>query len=254
MPLNDDETPGQSMKRIEAEVRGTASARPTMGGGYSGNVRLEGGPLSAMAMTSSEPTAGRPTMGGARVGAGPLGYSHIQPVGAPKPVRQVDVTIPFDADAYFGGSVASTPAGREYGLNVGKGDFNAYGTYNPSRRDLNAGFQFERRFAEGGPVYDANGILMMPGENEGVESPTYNAAANAIGNAGAAVGRPIVNILRGAAEVPGTVGDYFAAKAMQSLFAGAISDAFTLDQDINCDMAARIAYTMADAMLKAREQ
>jgi hypothetical protein len=51
-----------------------------------------------------------------------------------------------------------------------------------------------------------------------------------------------------------TLRDYFAAKAMQSLFAGAIADAFTLDQDINCDMAARIAYTMADAMLKAREQ
>jgi hypothetical protein len=51
-----------------------------------------------------------------------------------------------------------------------------------------------------------------------------------------------------------TMRDHFAAKAMQSLFAGAIADAFTLDQDINCDMAARIAYTMADAMLKAREQ
>jgi hypothetical protein len=51
-----------------------------------------------------------------------------------------------------------------------------------------------------------------------------------------------------------TLRDYFAAKAMQSLFAGAIADAFTLDQDINCDMAARIAYTMADAMLKERGQ
>ena len=51
-----------------------------------------------------------------------------------------------------------------------------------------------------------------------------------------------------------TLRDYFAAKAMQSLFAGAVTDAFTLDQDINCDMAARISYTMADAMLKAREQ
>ena len=59
----------------------------------------------------------------------------------------------------------------------------------------------------------------------------------------------------GVAEKGGmTLRDYFAAKAMQSLFAGAIADAFTLDQDINCDMAARIAYTMADAMLKAREQ
>jgi hypothetical protein len=51
-----------------------------------------------------------------------------------------------------------------------------------------------------------------------------------------------------------TLRDYFAAKAMQSLFAGAVTDAFTLDQDINCDMAARIAYTMADAMLKEREK
>ena len=49
-----------------------------------------------------------------------------------------------------------------------------------------------------------------------------------------------------------TLRDYFAAKAMQSLFAGAISEAFTLDQDINCDIAARISYTMADAMLKER--
>ena len=50
-----------------------------------------------------------------------------------------------------------------------------------------------------------------------------------------------------------TLRDYFAAKAMQSLFAGAVEDAVTLDQDINCDMAARIAYTMADAMLEARK-
>jgi DNA gyrase subunit A len=51
-----------------------------------------------------------------------------------------------------------------------------------------------------------------------------------------------------------TIRDYFAAKAMQSFFEAAVAEAFTLDQDINCDMAARIAYTMADAMLKAREQ
>jgi hypothetical protein len=59
----------------------------------------------------------------------------------------------------------------------------------------------------------------------------------------------------GVAEKSGmTLRDYFAAKAMQSFFEAAVAEAFTLDQDINCDMAARIAYTMADAMLKAREQ
>ena len=51
-----------------------------------------------------------------------------------------------------------------------------------------------------------------------------------------------------------TLRDYFAAKAMQSFFEAAVAEAFTLDQDINCDMAARISYTMADAMLKAREK
>jgi len=209
------------MKRIEAEVRGTASARPTMGGGYSGNVRLEGGPLSAMAMTSSEPTAGRPTMGGARVGAGPLGYSHIQPVGAPKPVRQVDVTIPFDADAYFGGSVASTPAGREYGLNVGKGDFNAYGTYNPSRRDLNAGFQFERRFNHGGPVHmEEGGPFEAPPLTIFRKSPPKEAPVGDVEKRGAvdnvpapeAYSRKFSETVR---EIPQGVIDYFKAKSEQ---------------------------------------
>ena len=51
-----------------------------------------------------------------------------------------------------------------------------------------------------------------------------------------------------------TMRDHFAGLAMQSLFEGAVMDAITLDEDIDCDMAAKIAYTMADAMLKAREK
>ena len=50
-----------------------------------------------------------------------------------------------------------------------------------------------------------------------------------------------------------TLRDYFAAKAMQALFTGAVMDGLTMNQDINCDKAAETAYTMADAMLKARE-
>ena len=46
--------------------------------------------------------------------------------------------------------------------------------------------------------------------------------------------------------------DYLAAKAMQAVFTGAIMDGLTMNQDIECDKLAMVAYTMADAMLKAR--
>jgi hypothetical protein len=50
-----------------------------------------------------------------------------------------------------------------------------------------------------------------------------------------------------------TMRDYFAAKAMQAMFTGAVIEAITMDQDIDCDKAAKTAYTMADAMLEARK-
>lgn len=50
-----------------------------------------------------------------------------------------------------------------------------------------------------------------------------------------------------------TLRDYFAAKAMQAVFTGAIMEGLTMNQDINCDKAAETAYKMADAMLKAGE-
>jgi hypothetical protein len=49
-----------------------------------------------------------------------------------------------------------------------------------------------------------------------------------------------------------TLRDYFAAKAMQAVFTGAVMEGLTMNQDINCDKAAETAYVMADAMLKAR--
>ena len=231
MPLNDDETPGQAMKRIEAEVRGTASAQRTSEG-YNANIRAQRGPLSAMVMSSGDPDSGAPQSYGLRGALGPISFTHTQPAAPVAPTRKIGVNVPFDADAYFGVSAAQTPGGRQYGVDVGtplpaprmpggrpyegaEGGVNLYGQYNPTRRDLNAGVEFERRFAEGGPVYDANGNLMMPGENEGVESPTYNAAANAIGNAGAAVGRPVVNVLRGLSEIPPTFGNYLAETAQK---------------------------------------
>lgn len=48
--------------------------------------------------------------------------------------------------------------------------------------------------------------------------------------------------------------DYFAAKAMQGVFIGSVMEAFSMDQDIDCDKVAKIAYTMASAMMKSRQE
>jgi hypothetical protein len=168
MPLNDDETPGQSMKRIEAEVRGIASAQRNTEG-YSANVGAQRGPLSAMVMSSGDSASGAPQSYGVRGTLGPVSFTHTQPAAPVAPSRKVGVNVPFDADAYFGVNAAQTPGGRQYGVDVGmplpaprapggrpyedaQGSVNAFGQYNPTRRDVAAGLQFERRFNNGGPV------------------------------------------------------------------------------------------------------
>ena len=51
-----------------------------------------------------------------------------------------------------------------------------------------------------------------------------------------------------------TLRDYFAAKAVAGMFYPAIVDSLQGDHDLNCDQLAGYAYTMADAMLKRREE
>jgi len=50
-----------------------------------------------------------------------------------------------------------------------------------------------------------------------------------------------------------TLRDYFAAKALTTMFYPAIMESIRTDVDLNCDKVAEFAYEMADAMLKARE-
>jgi hypothetical protein len=51
-----------------------------------------------------------------------------------------------------------------------------------------------------------------------------------------------------------TLRDYFAAKALTTMFYPAIMESIRTDVDLDCDRVAGFAYTMADAMLKARGQ
>lgn len=51
-----------------------------------------------------------------------------------------------------------------------------------------------------------------------------------------------------------TLRDWFAGKAMTTMFYPAIMESIRTDKDLNCDQVAAFAYLMADAMLKAREQ
>ena len=49
-----------------------------------------------------------------------------------------------------------------------------------------------------------------------------------------------------------TLRDYFAAKALTTMFYPAIMESIRTDVDLDCDRVAGFAYTMADAMLAAR--
>jgi hypothetical protein len=51
-----------------------------------------------------------------------------------------------------------------------------------------------------------------------------------------------------------TLRDYFAAKALTTMFYPAIMESIRTDVDLDCDRVAGFAYTMADAMLKVRGQ
>ncbi len=46
--------------------------------------------------------------------------------------------------------------------------------------------------------------------------------------------------------------DWFAGKAMTTMFYPAIMESIRTDKDLDCDQVAAFAYTMADALLKER--
>jgi hypothetical protein len=150
MPLEYDETPTEGMKRIEEAFSPTAGAGRSMEG-YSANVGGRRGPVSGNVMVAADPATGQPVMVGGRAQAGPISYQYNQPTfrGA-QGTQTVGATVPFDADAYFGVTAQQGPGGRAYGVNVGRGALNAYGQYNPQRRDLNIGGSYSTNFAEGG--------------------------------------------------------------------------------------------------------
>ena len=67
-------------------------------------------------------------------------------------------------------------------------------------------------------------------------------------------GGPAFPVKRQYFEYGMTLRDYFAAKAVAGMFYPAIADSLMGDHDLDCDQLATYAYTMADAMLKAREE
>jgi hypothetical protein len=71
-----------------------------------------------------------------------------------------------------------------------------------------------------------------------------------INNGGAAF--PLMRSINGSDGM--TLRDYFAAKALTTMFYPAIMESIRTDVDLDCDRVAGFAYTMADAMLKARGQ
>ena len=198
MPLEYDETPTEGMKRIEEAFSPTAGAGRSMEG-YNASIGARRGPISGNVMSAADPVTGQPVMVGGRAQVGPLSYQYNQPTqrGAPG-TQTVGATIPFDADAYFGATAQQGPGGRSYGINVGRGGFNAYGQYNPQRKDLNVGGSYQANFAEGGPVYDEMGNVIMGDSNTDYRGTPGYAAVEAASIGAENAARNYYNNLRNA--------------------------------------------------------
>jgi hypothetical protein len=216
MPRDFDETPTEGMKRIEQAFSPTAGAGRSMYG-YNAGIGARSGPLSGGLMAAGDPTTGQPVMVGGRALAGPLSYQYMQPTvqGVPG-THMVGVGgKPFDADAYFGLTAQQGGDGRSYGVNVGSGGLNAYGQYNPSRRDLNVGGSYQANFAGGGPVLPSSdpmgSFTGVEGiDQEGREPGMYERMADRLAGAGVTVGEPIRQAAMGISDVPGSIGSYIA--------------------------------------------
>ena len=189
------ETPTEGMKRIELEMQDRPNLNPgriaTGAGrsmeGYNASLGAQG-PLSAGLIGAGDPETGKPQMVGGRVQAGPLSYQYTQPTfkGAPAG-QQVGVSVPFDADSYFGVSAQQTPGqGRTYGANVGGDGWNVSGGYNPTSKSVNANVGYQANFAEGGPVYDELGNVAIGDNTDYREVPGYGAVEAASIGAGKA--------------------------------------------------------------------
>ena len=228
------ESPTEGMRRIERDLRskdfeyqeqprtqpnrlGSSAGRSL--DGYNVNVGAQG-PLSAGLIGAGDLETGKPQMVGGRVQAGPLSYQRMQPLerGAP-PSQQVGATMPFDADSYFGVTAQQTPGqGRTYGANVGGEGWGASVGYNPSTKAVNVGGGYQASFADGGPVYDELGNVII-GDNTDYRSvPGYGAVEAAsirAGQMGQAVGEPIKEAAAGIGDIPGSLGSYLAATAQK---------------------------------------
>jgi hypothetical protein len=228
------ESPTEGMRRIERDLRSDDfeyQERPrTQPGRLGANAgrSLEGynasigaqGPLSAGLIAAGDPESGRPQMVGGRAQAGPLSYQYTQPTqrGAP-PSHQIGATMPFDADAYFGVTAQQTPGqGRTYGANVGGEGWGAYGGYNPTTKAVNVGGGYQASFADGGPVYDELGNVVIGDNTDYRKVPGYGAVEAAsirAGQMGQAVGEPIKEAAAGIGDIPGSLGSYLAATSQK---------------------------------------
>jgi hypothetical protein len=230
LPLDKQaETAVDTMRRIEREMRsplgaiGTgagAKSVPGVGQAHVGTVGGNVGPLSAIGVVAANPWSGAPAavVGRGAVNAGPVDVSlqRVQPTMQGARAENI-VGVggrPFDPDTYFGVQAGQGPAGRSYGVNVGRGNLNAYGSYNPERKAANAGLEYRFNFDEGGPVVmpsadPMGGFTGMDGVEQTARAPgMYEALADRVAAVGAPLRRPIDTIGQGAREIPNTIADY----------------------------------------------
>jgi hypothetical protein len=216
------ESAAQRMNRVSREIRTgdayerigglrhMAGANPVAGSGYSGMVGAQHGPLSGNLLVSSgDRVAGDVQMVGGNVGVGPLSAHYMKPTfkGAPAAYGVGVGGKPFDADTYFGAKATHTPKGMQYGVNAARFGEDGGGyvgvSYNPSQRSPGAFFGYDKRFADGGPVTARRiGANIVPPEEQGAVSPSWEGVGDAARGIAAGTGPALETAGKYIAETP----------------------------------------------------
>jgi len=181
----------------------------------SGGVNVGMGPFSGGARITADET-GKPVNVGLNAKAGPVDYQYGRAPARGAP-GQHSFTLnldPADVGARLQAILAQGPGGqRSYGVGIGGDDWNVQAMHDPQRRATQISGGMQRRFAEGGPVYDELGNIVIGDNTDYRDMPGYGAieaASIGAGQMGQAVGEPIRQAAAGIGDVPSSIARYLA--------------------------------------------
>jgi hypothetical protein len=213
-PRGLSEAKAQFRQPIDAPSSLTAGAGAQMGF-TSGSLGLRGDGASLMGSISGDED-GKPSGYSIGAKAGPINYQQSRSMDKGSP-GQHTFTLnldPADVGARLQAILQQGPGGqRSYGVGTGGEGWGIQGMYDPHRKAASISGGMQKRFAEGGPVYDELGNMVIGDNTDYRDMPGYGAieaASIGAGQMGQSVGEPIRQAAAGIGDVPSSIARYLA--------------------------------------------